>query len=76
MVNNANQATRRSPVNQADRAVTPEPNKIGASTPYELMKTVYETGSWSSGNCLRLSYRLNRRIPRISPLEHRVPTRC
>jgi hypothetical protein len=36
MVSNANQATRRNPVNQADRADIREPNKIGALTPYDF----------------------------------------
>ena len=36
MVSNANQTTRRRPVNQEVRADIPEPNKIGASTPYDF----------------------------------------
>ncbi len=36
MVNDRNQDTRRKPVNQAVREATPEPNKIGASTPYDF----------------------------------------
>jgi len=36
MVNNRNQHTRRKPANQALREVTPEPNKIGATTPYDF----------------------------------------
>ena len=36
MVSNANQPTRRRPVNQADPSDIPEPNKIGASTPYDF----------------------------------------
>jgi hypothetical protein len=36
MVNNRNQDTRRKPANQAVREVAPEPNKIGASTPYDF----------------------------------------
>ena len=36
MVSNANQSTRRRRVNQAVHAVIPEPNKIGASTPYDF----------------------------------------
>jgi hypothetical protein len=36
MVSNANQTTLDSPVNQADRADIREPNKIGASTPYDF----------------------------------------
>jgi hypothetical protein len=36
MVSNADQTTRRSPVNQADRKDIPNPNKIGASTPYDF----------------------------------------
>ena len=37
MVNNANQTTRRTPVNQANRKDTSGPNKIGASTPYDFV---------------------------------------
>ena len=36
MVSNANQTTLDSPGNQADRADIREPNKIGASTPYDF----------------------------------------
>ncbi len=36
MVNDRNQDTRRKPVNQVVGEVTPEPNKIGASTPYDF----------------------------------------
>jgi len=36
MVSNENQTTLDSPVDQADHAVIPEPNKIGASTPYDF----------------------------------------
>jgi hypothetical protein len=36
MVNDRNQDTRRRPADQAVREVTPEPNKIGASTPYDF----------------------------------------
>src|SRR5450756_2509262 len=36
MVNDHNQDTRRKPANQAVREVTPEPNKISASTPYDF----------------------------------------
>ena len=36
MVSNANQTTLDSPVNQGVHADTPEPNKIGASTPYDF----------------------------------------
>jgi len=36
MVSNANQNTRLRPVNQVDRADSTEPNKIGASTPYDF----------------------------------------
>jgi hypothetical protein len=36
MVSNANQSTRRRRVNQEVSAVIPEPNKIGASTPYDF----------------------------------------
>ena len=36
MVSNANQTTLDSPVNQGVRADIPEPNKIGASTPYDF----------------------------------------
>ena len=37
MVNNANQPTRRSPVNQRDEADISKPNKIGASTPFDFV---------------------------------------
>jgi hypothetical protein len=36
MVSNAKQSTRRRRVNQGVTAVIPEPNKIGASTPYDF----------------------------------------
>jgi hypothetical protein len=36
MVSNANQTTPDSPVNQGVHADTSEPNKIGASTPYDF----------------------------------------
>jgi hypothetical protein len=36
MVSNENQTTCRRPVNQRVRADIPEPNKIGASTPYDF----------------------------------------
>jgi hypothetical protein len=36
MVNNANQTTRRTTVNQANRKDTSGPNKIKASTPYDF----------------------------------------
>jgi hypothetical protein len=36
MVNDRNQDTRRKPANQGVGEVTPEPNKIGASTPYDF----------------------------------------
>src|ERR1035437_622882 len=36
MVSNANQTTLNSPVNQGVYADTSEPNKIGASTPYDF----------------------------------------
>jgi hypothetical protein len=36
MVNTRNQDTRCEPVNQAVRALVPEPNKIGAATPYDF----------------------------------------
>jgi len=36
MVNDRNQDTCREPVKQGVREVTPEPNKIGASTPYDF----------------------------------------
>ncbi|MGA2330009.1 MAG: hypothetical protein ABSH05_27515 [Bryobacteraceae bacterium] len=36
MVNDQKHDTRREPANQALRDVTPEPNKIGASTPYDF----------------------------------------
>lgn len=36
MVNDRNQDTRRKPARQAHREITPEPNKIGASTPYDF----------------------------------------
>ena len=36
MVNNRNQDTRRKPVNQAVGEITPEPNKIAASTPHDF----------------------------------------
>jgi hypothetical protein len=36
MVNNPDQDTRRKPVNQGVGEATPEPNKIGASTPYDF----------------------------------------
>jgi len=36
MVNDHNQDTRRKPANQAVREVTPEPNRISASTPYDF----------------------------------------
>jgi hypothetical protein len=36
MVNDQDQDTRRKPANQALREVTPEPNKISASTPYDF----------------------------------------
>jgi hypothetical protein len=36
MVSNANQTTLDSPVNQGVGADIPEPNKIGASTPYDF----------------------------------------
>jgi len=36
MVSNENQSTRRRPVNQADRTDIREPNKIGASTPFDF----------------------------------------
>jgi hypothetical protein len=36
MVSNVNQTTRRSPVNQGVRADISQPNKIGASTPYDF----------------------------------------
>ena len=36
MVNTRNQDTRCKPVNQAVRALVPEPNKIGAATPYDF----------------------------------------
>jgi hypothetical protein len=36
MVNDRNQHTRRKPANQALREAHPEPNKIGASTPYDF----------------------------------------
>jgi len=36
MVSNANQDNRRRPVNQGVGADTREPNKIGASTPYDF----------------------------------------
>src|ERR1035441_824689 len=36
MVSNANQTTLGSPVNQANSADIPEPNKIGAPTPYDF----------------------------------------
>jgi hypothetical protein len=36
MVSNANQSTRRAPVNQGVGADIREPNKIGASTPYDF----------------------------------------
>ena len=36
MVNDRNQDTRRKSANQGVREVTPEPNKIGASTPYDF----------------------------------------
>ena len=36
MVSNANQTTLDSPVNQGVHADTSEPNKIGASTPYDF----------------------------------------
>jgi hypothetical protein len=37
MVSNANQTTRRTPVNQANHKDTSGPNKIGASTPYDFV---------------------------------------
>jgi len=36
MVTNANQSKRRKPVNQGVHGDVPEPNKIGASTPYDF----------------------------------------
>jgi len=36
MVSNGNQSTRHRRVNQAVHAVIPEPNKIGACTPYDF----------------------------------------
>ena len=36
MVNDQNQDTRRTPANQGVRDVTPEPNRIRASTPYDF----------------------------------------
>jgi hypothetical protein len=36
MVTNRKQDTRRKPANQGVRAVLPEPNKIGAGTPYDF----------------------------------------
>ena len=36
MLSDGNQTTRRSPINQADRADIPQPNKIRASTPYDF----------------------------------------
>ena len=36
MVSNASQTTRRSPVNQGIGADIREPNKIGASTPFDF----------------------------------------
>lgn len=36
MVNDRNQDTRRKPANQGVGEVTPEPNRIGASTPYDF----------------------------------------
>jgi hypothetical protein len=36
MVSNGNQATRCRPVDQGFRAVNPEANTIGGSTPYDL----------------------------------------
>jgi len=36
MVINRSQNTRRTPVNQGARQVVPEPNRIGASTPYDF----------------------------------------
>ena len=36
MVSNGNQSTRHRRVNQAVHGVIPEPNKIGASTPYDF----------------------------------------
>ena len=36
MVNEQDQDTRRTPANQGVRDITPEPNKIGASTPYDF----------------------------------------
>jgi hypothetical protein len=36
MVNDRNQDTRRRPANQGVHEVTPEPNKIGACTPYDF----------------------------------------
>jgi len=36
MVNNAKQTTRSRRVDQGVSAVIPEPNKIGASTPYDF----------------------------------------
>ncbi len=36
MVNTRNQDSRCEPVNQAVRALVPEPNKIGAATPYDF----------------------------------------
>ena len=39
MVNDQDQDTRRKPANQAVREVTPEPNQISASTPYDFEAT-------------------------------------
>jgi len=36
MVTNANQSKRRKPVNQGVQGDIPEPNKIGASTPFDF----------------------------------------
>jgi hypothetical protein len=36
MVSNGNHTTRRGPINQGVGADIPEPNKIGASTPYDF----------------------------------------
>ncbi len=41
MVINRNQDTRRKPAKQGVQEVIPEPNKIGASTPYDPVTFCY-----------------------------------
>jgi hypothetical protein len=51
MVNGQEQDTRRQPANQGVHDVAPEPNRIGASTPYDFEAknlTAYGGRSWGS----------------------------